>query len=72
MNPPTPSELATQAYGQTDTPYAPEPSEPWWGATLGEWFVLLFITAAVVSAPWWPRIGAAAAQWWSRSTKRHP
>lgn len=29
------------------------------GLTPGEWFVVIFITLAVVSAPQWPRAGAA-------------
>lgn len=30
--------------------------------TPGELFVVVFITVAVVSAPWWPRAGAALAR----------
>jgi hypothetical protein len=29
------------------------------GLTGGELFVIAFVTVAVVSAPWWPRLGAA-------------
>ena len=31
------------------------------GLTNGELFVVVFIVVAVVSAPWWPRTGAALA-----------
>lgn len=31
------------------------------GLTNGESFVVVFIVVAVVSAPWWPRVGAAIA-----------
>lgn len=31
------------------------------GLTSGELFVIGFVTLAVVSAPWWPRLGAAIA-----------
>ena len=31
------------------------------GLTNGELFVIGFVTLAVVSAPWWPRLGAAIA-----------
>lgn len=29
------------------------------GLTGGEWFVVIFVTVAVVSAPWWPRAAEA-------------
>ncbi len=29
------------------------------GLTGGELFLVIFVTVAVVSAPWWPRLGAA-------------
>jgi hypothetical protein len=29
--------------------------------TFGEFFVVAFIVVAVVSAPWWPRLGGAIA-----------
>ena len=31
------------------------------GLTNGELFVVVFIVVAVVSAPWWPRLGGAIA-----------
>ena len=31
------------------------------GLTHGELFVVTFIVVAVVSAPWWPRLGGAIA-----------
>jgi hypothetical protein len=31
------------------------------GLTDGELLIVVFITVAVVSAPWWPRLGAALA-----------
>ncbi len=31
------------------------------GLTGGELFVVVFITLAVISAPWWPRAGGAIA-----------
>jgi hypothetical protein len=31
------------------------------GLTSGELFVVVFLTLAVVSAPWWPRLGEAIA-----------
>jgi hypothetical protein len=30
--------------------------------TRGELIVVVFVVAAVVSAPWWPRLGAAIAE----------
>jgi hypothetical protein len=32
------------------------------GLTFGELFVIGFVVIAVVSAPWWPRLGAAIAE----------
>jgi hypothetical protein len=32
------------------------------GLTDGELLIVVFITVAVVSAPWWPRLGAAVAE----------
>ncbi|HEX9620120.1 MAG TPA: hypothetical protein VF989_08300 [Polyangiaceae bacterium] len=39
------------------------------GLTGGEWFVVIFVTVAVVSAPWWPRTAEALAKrLWSGTT----
>ncbi|HVU00592.1 MAG TPA: hypothetical protein VHE30_02530 [Polyangiaceae bacterium] len=34
---------------------------PFLGLTFGEAFIVVFIVVAVVSAPYWPRMGAAIA-----------
>ncbi len=34
---------------------------PFLGLTAGEAFIVVFIVVAVVSAPYWPRLGAAIA-----------
>jgi hypothetical protein len=35
------------------------------GLTAGEWFVVVFVTLAVVSAPWWPRAAEALYRRWN-------
>lgn len=42
-------------------------SDSWilWEANAGEWFVIVFLTVAVVSARWWPLAGEAIARWLS-------
>ena len=40
------------------------------GLTSGEMFVVAFVTIAVVSAPWWPRAGAAIARRIADSPRR--
>jgi len=41
------------------------------GLTNGELFVVVFIVVAVVSAPWWPRLGEAVWKTITRS-RRNP
>jgi hypothetical protein len=41
------------------------------GLTNGELFVVVFIVVAVVSAPWWPKLGEAVWTAFTRS-RRNP
>jgi hypothetical protein len=35
----------------------------WLGLTFGELFVVVFLVATIVSASYWPKMGANIAQW---------